>query len=232
MANFPKAVFFDADGVLVDSLPQHLQFCRDKSLEFGLRLRIPTVEEFRELVGRGVKVSPMRHFFLAVGFPEELVGRAVADYERGFMQRYRPQVFAGVDQMLRCLHSAKVHLGLITSNIRANIAPALSRSMALFEEHCLFFFDRHQIPMTKTWCLTEGIRLLEISSGDCVYVGDQPEDARAAFEARTHFLGVTYGWGISDADRQYPRAKNVLEIPDKLVALYSQSRAQNSLLAG
>ena len=67
-----KGVFFDVDGVLVDSLPQHLQICRDKAAEFGLNLRIPSIDEFRQLVSRGTKVSPMRCFFLAVGFPEHL----------------------------------------------------------------------------------------------------------------------------------------------------------------
>ena len=66
-----RAVFFDVDGVLIDSLPQHLQICRDKAREFGLRLKIPNVDEFRELVRRGIKVSPMRHFFLArIDYPD------------------------------------------------------------------------------------------------------------------------------------------------------------------
>jgi beta-phosphoglucomutase-like phosphatase (HAD superfamily) len=42
-----QAVFFDVDGVLLDSLPQHLAFCRAKAEKYGLHLRIPTVEEFK-----------------------------------------------------------------------------------------------------------------------------------------------------------------------------------------
>lgn len=232
MPKFPNAAFFDVDGVLVDSLPQHLRICRDKAAEFGLNLKIPTVEEFRDLVRAGVKVSPMRLFFSAVGFPEYLLDRAVADYEREFSQRYRPMAFPGVDQMLKVLRTEGVHLGLITSNIRSNVAPALSNSMAMFDERCFFFFDRYRVPRTKAWCLTEGMRILEISTADCVYVGDQPEDARAAFDAGAHFVGVTYGWGISDRDKQYRSANSILEIPDKLLELYVQSGVDNSPLAG
>lgn len=228
MVHFPKAVFFDVDGVLIDSLPQHLQICRDKSVEFGLGLRIPTVEEFRDLVRGGVKVSPMRYFFLAVGFSEELADRAVADYEREFTQRYKPKAFIDVDQMLRMLRSEReVHLGLITSNTRANVTPILSHSMALFDDRCLFFIDMYPIRKAKAWCLAEGMRLLKIGPVDCVYVGDQPEDARAASEAGARFLGVTYGWGISDNDTHYQRARNVLEIPDKLREMYAQSSLIN-----
>jgi N-acetyl-D-muramate 6-phosphate phosphatase len=223
MAASLRAVFFDVDGVLIDSLPQHLQICRDKALEFGLQLKIPNVDEFRELVRRGTKVSPMRYFFLAVGFPEDFVERAVADYEKEFMQRYRPQAFAGVDKMLATLRKAGLDLGIVTSNTRANVMPALGKAMEYFDERCLFFFDRYPVPKTKPWCLAEGARLLGVSPKECVYVGDQPGDATAATDAGTRFLGVTYGWGISQCDNRYEAAKSVWEIPDRLIGLYAQA---------
>jgi phosphoglycolate phosphatase len=217
-----RAVFFDVDGVLIDSLSQHLQICRDKAMEFGLRLKIPNVDEFRELVRRGIKVSPMRCFFLAVGFPEDLVTRAVADYEKEFMQHYRPMAFAGVSKMLATLRKAGLDLGLVTSNTRANVVPALGNAMEYFDERCLFFFDRYPEPKPKSWCLAEGARLLGAGPPECVYVGDQPVDATAATEAHTRFLGVTYGWGISQCDEQYETAKSILEISDKLIGLHTQ----------
>jgi phosphoglycolate phosphatase-like HAD superfamily hydrolase len=223
MPDFLKAVFFDVDGVLIDSLPQHLQICRDKAIEFGLNLRIPTVEQFRELVRRGTKVSPMRYFFLAVGFPEVLVERAVADYESEFMQRYRPAPFANVEKLLTILQKAGLKLGLVTSNTGHNVVPALGHSMKHFEERCLFFFDRYPVPKMKPWCLTEGARLLNARLQECVYIGDQPGDAIAAADAGTRFLGVTYGWGISERDKQYTTAKSVLEIADKLIGSRVQS---------
>jgi phosphoglycolate phosphatase len=209
-------VFFDVDGVLVDSLPQHLQICRDKAIEFGLELKIPSVEEFRQLISRGTKVSPMRYFFLAVGFPEACVARAVADYEREFVQRYRPKAFAGVEQMLLTLRNAELKLGLVTSNTRANVVPALGDAMQYFESSVLFFFDRYSEPKAKSWCLAEGAHLLDLKPEACVYVGDQPADAAAARDAGVRFLGVTYGWSIFN-DRQYETAGSVTEISRKLI---------------
>jgi HAD superfamily hydrolase (TIGR01549 family) len=183
MPTSPRAVFFDVDGVLLDSLPQHLQICHDKAIEFGLKLKIPTVDQFRQLIRRGVKVSPMRCFFLAVGLPEDFAARAVADYEREFIQRYRPKVFPGVSKMLNTLQTAGLKVGLVTSNTRANVVPVLGNAMQYFEESCLFFFDRYSEPKTKSWCLAEGARLLGLKPQTCVYVGDQPADAIAAREA-------------------------------------------------
>jgi phosphoglycolate phosphatase len=222
MPTCPRAVFFDVDGVLLDSLPQHLQICHDKAVEFGLKLKIPSVDEFRQLVRRGTKVSPMRCFFLAVGFPEDLAARAVADYEREFIQHYTPKIFPGVGKMLNSLRTAGLKLGLVTSNTRANVAPVLGNAMQYFEESCLFFFDRYPQPKTKSWCLAEGARLLGLEPQACMYVGDQPADAIAAREAGVSFLGVTYGWGISQDDKQYDTAKSVAEISDKLVGSHAQ----------
>lgn len=215
----PEAVFFDVDGVLIDSLPEHLRICRDKAIEFGLKLKIPTVEEFREMVRRGTKVSPMRYFFLAVGFPEYLADRAVVDYQNDFMEHYQPKPFAGTEKLLSSLRNSGLKLGLVTSNTRANVEPALGAAMDYFDKRCLFFFDRYPEPKSKPWCLLEGARVMHVTPQDCVYVGDQPADAAAATEAGTQFLGVTYGWGITQGDKQHATAKNVLEIADKLIGL-------------
>jgi N-acetyl-D-muramate 6-phosphate phosphatase len=217
MTSSIRAVFFDVDGVLVDSLPQHLRICRDKAIEFGLVLKIPTVNEFRDLVRKGIKVSPMYYFFLTVGFPEALAKRALADYEREFMKRYRPDAFPGIENMLADLQGTGIQLGLITSNIRANAAPPLGTAIKYFDERCLFFFDRYSEPKTKSWCLIEGARLLGVEPTESVYIGDQPADAAAAAEARAGFLGVTYGWGISQSDDRYLLANSVLEITQKLL---------------
>jgi N-acetyl-D-muramate 6-phosphate phosphatase len=222
MSSLPRAVFFDVDGVLVDSLPQHLQICHDKAIEFGLNIRIPTVEEFRDLVRLGTKVSPMRYFFLTVGFPEDFAERAVADYNRDFVQHYRPQTFPGVERMLSALQVAGLKLGLVTSNTRANVVSALGNAMQYFEEDCLFFHDRYEEPKTKSWCLVEGARLLGLEPQTCVYVGDQPADAMAAHDAGVRFLGVTFGWGISQDDKQYDTANSVIEISEKLIGCHAE----------
>jgi phosphoglycolate phosphatase-like HAD superfamily hydrolase len=158
--NAGAPVFFDVDGVLLDSLPQHLAICADKAHEYGLSLRIPSVEAFRAMVVSGVRVSPMLDFFLAVGFPIEHARRAVQAYDSEFAQHYRPRPFAAIERMLRRLGEAGHPLGLVTANIAANVEPALRDVMGLFDSRCLFFMDRYQPPRSKHWCLSEGARIL------------------------------------------------------------------------
>jgi phosphoglycolate phosphatase len=211
-----RAVFLDVDGVLLDSLPQHLAICADKAREFGLHLRIPDVGAFRRLVASGVKVSPMVDFFRAVGFPDEIAERAAADYKREFMQRYRPTVFPGVDAMLARLHEAGHTLGLVTANTAGNVEPALGEAMRYFDPRCLFYVDSLAQPRSKAWWLSEGSRILGVAPQDCVFVGDQPADAAAAHAAGCRFLGVTYGWGLSGGDASMLTADSVEAIADVL----------------
>ena len=160
----PRAVFLDVDGVLLDSLPQHLAICRDKAREYGLAaLAIPDVDGFRRLVREGESVSPMLNFFLALGFPPEMARRGVADYEREFMQRYQPLPFPGVEQMLAHLKAAGLQLGLVTANTAGNVEPALGNAMRHFDPRCLFYVDRFPDARSKAWCLAEGARVLELS---------------------------------------------------------------------
>lgn len=194
------AVFFDVDGVLLDSLPQHLAICADKAREFGLDLAVPDPTGFRRMLASGVSVSPMLNFFRAVGFPQALAERATADYEREFMQRYRPRPFIGIDTMLQRLHALGFSLGLVTANTAANVEPALGEAMRHFDPRCRFYFDSFTPARSKADSLAEGARRLGIGTGSIVFIGDQPADAKAAGEAACAFLAVSYGWGFSHGD--------------------------------
>lgn len=213
-----RAAIFDVDGVLMNSLPQHLQICRDEAREFHLPVSIPTVEEFRSMVRAGVKVSPMLDFFRAVGFPENYAKRALADYKRNFTKLYHPHQFPGVEDMLARLYSAGLALGLVTSNIRDNVVPALGKCMRYFDPRAQFFDDTYSIPKEKSWYLREIARHLDFPPNDCVYIGDQPIDAAAANQAGLQFLGVTYGWGLTAETQGVNLVSDVHEIGLRLAA--------------
>ena len=188
---------FDVDGVLLDSLPQHLQICIDKALEYGLKdIFVPAPSEFRRRVASGIKVSPMHAFFESVGFPSKYAGRAVVDYERGFSSSYHPSLFSCVENLMSDLHSEGVTLGLVTSNTKSNIEPILKPLIHFFDPRCLFYFEGTDKKRSKASCLLQSSSLLQQIPSACLYVGDQPADKAASDEAQWDFLGVTYGWGI------------------------------------
>jgi phosphoglycolate phosphatase-like HAD superfamily hydrolase len=213
------AVFFDVDGVLLDSLPQHLAYCSLKAKQYGLLdVHVPTVEGFRRLVMDGTRVSPMVNFFLAVGFPRKSAERADDDYRHEFAQRFPSKTFPGVREMLMKLHAAGISLGLVTANVRENVEPPLLEYMSYFDPRCLFFFERSARSNDKKAHLREGARILRLPPPRCTFVGDQPADAAAAHSADLAFLGVSYGWGFRKGTEGERIVDAVSEIAPRILA--------------
>lgn len=200
-----RAVFFDVDGVLLDSLAAHLRICEDKSREYGLNLRIPDAREFKRLARRGVRISPMTHFFRAVGFSERDAERADAQYQAVFGTKYTPPVFPGIPDLLEGLRRHELTLGFVTANVRRNVESALGSLLEYFHPRCRFTED-HPAKLSKAAALKVGACELKVPPQELLYVGDQAADWAAAREAGTRFIGVTYGWGISDEDSSFPKA--------------------------
>jgi phosphoglycolate phosphatase-like HAD superfamily hydrolase len=206
-----KVVLFDVDGVLLDSLTPHLKICEDKSIEYGLGLKIPDATEFKKMVRRGVKISPMKYFFMAVGFPEEFAEKANQQYQRIFMQAYAPAPFPGVHETLRALCNAGRQLGIVTSNVRSNVVEALGPSSTFFRPDCIYAKD-DMADLSKSQAITSAMNKFQCSPRETIYVGDQPADWEAAKAAGVKFLGVAYGWGISEDDKGFPIVREVREI--------------------
>ena len=211
MPQTPEAIFFDVDGVLIDSLKAHLEFCEDRARKIDPRVKIPSVREFRDLAKGGRKISPMREFFLVVGFPENAIDAAVKDYEANFASESKSQMFDGVVEMLAMLHKSGIKLGLITSNVRRNVEAILGdETMGLFEPAGLFF---HEVGISKSRQIEMGAKALQVDVKRCVFVGDLPADESAAREAGSKFVGVTYGWGFAGGELHFETAENVFAIP-------------------
>lgn len=206
-----RVVLFDVDGVLLDSLKPHLKICEDKNKEYRLGLRIPPASEFRQLVRAGARISPMRYFFMAVGFSQKDAKRADLQYQRIFMRRYAPKRFPGVHKSLQALHKAGLQLGIVTLNVRANVIEALGPSIRFFHPDCIFSKDGTD-GSSKAQSIVAAIKTLHARPAETIYVGDQPADWEAAKTAGVHFLGAAYGWGISTEDIEFPVAETVSEI--------------------
>jgi phosphoglycolate phosphatase len=207
MSQFSLALF-DVDGVLLDSLTPHLKICQDKSREYGLGLQIPSSSQFKQMVRTGTRISPMYNFFLAVGFPEEFAAEAYLQYRETFMQVYKPTPFPGVHQTLKALHGTGIQLGIVTSNFLANVVKALGDSFEYFHPKCIYTKES-VTGESKSESIASAMTTLAASRSETIYIGDQPEDWKAAITAGVHFLGVTYGWGISEEDDNFPTVGDV-----------------------
>lgn len=187
-----RVVLFDVDGVLLDSLAKHLKFCSDMAGRWKLGIPVPTPAEMRAKVAANAVVNPMKEFLRTVGFRDEYLDRADAEYKAVFATQYASTPFPGVDGVLKALKAQGIPMGLVTSNTEANVRPMLGSLINYFDKDlCSYFGTR------KATAIAKVVAKLNIPHETCVFIGDVPTDKAAALEAGVRFLGVTYGWGLT-----------------------------------
>ena len=186
----PRAIVFDLDGTLVDSLPDIVGAFRDAFVEHGL----PTPPEaaVRDLVG-----LPLDTMYAAFA-PLELVAALSASYRRLYPQRFtrNSRPFPGVPEALATLRSRGFRLAVATTK-RSDMAERLIAAMGLSEALDVVQgtdgFPHKPAPDVVQ-------RALAALDADGVWmVGDTVHDIEAGRAAGLATYAVT--WGTHDADR-------------------------------
>ncbi len=205
-----KAIIFDIDGVLLDTLGPHLEICADLNHKFDLKLEIPSAKEFKyEIVRKGCRISPMECFFRALGFQGAFLEKACKKYSSDFSSDYDLIQFDGVQESIKQIYNKGTPMGIVTSNNLSNIKCALEGIFQLFRGDCIFTLENN---ICKDEALKKIANILGLKAKDILYVGDQISDYNASQVAGTQFLGVSYGWGISYCDTKFDVVRNIDEL--------------------
>ncbi|WP_027718138.1 HAD family hydrolase [Desulfovirgula thermocuniculi] len=184
-----KAVLFDLDGTLVDSLPLlkevYLRVFEDLGLSWGRG-------DVIQWIGRPI-VDIARHF--AGGREKEFIDRYHHHYYREYDRRVR--LFPGTAEMLRRLKEKGLALGIVTSKGRTSAWHTV-RQMNL-GEYMDVVVTAHDVERHKPLPdpVLKALEALAVGAAEAVYVGDSPYDVQAGKAAGVKTLGVT--WGLSSA---------------------------------
>lgn len=184
-----KAVLFDLDGTLIDSLPNIHAAANAVLGEFGLPpLEARIVASF---VGMGEKVFVDR--LIAATALEEADRPSVLE---SFMGHYKTEAkktvtFPGVHQALSQLRNTGVPLGLVTNKPRAPLGPTLDAAdlSAFFQVE----IAGDDLPKRKPDPLPLFHALEQLNVDGGVYVGDSEIDAATAKAAAMPFVLFTEG---------------------------------------
>lgn len=202
-----RAVMFDVDGTLLDSVPAYFEIARLAAEPYGYAV---TIEQIRH------SLSTAQSFWRAV-VPEDTPDRdarmkimsatARREWPRVLGERARP--FEHVHAALASLHARGLKLGIVTSAQGEVIDVLRGCGLADYFSAIVTGSDvarRKPDPEGLVKCLA----MLGVDAGEALYVGDTPLDVDASRSAGTHVLGVLTGaadsamLSRSGADRLLP----------------------------
>ena len=188
-----KAILFDLDGTLLDTLEDMADALNRTMDRFQLPHR--SLREVRSFVGNGAK----RLVALATGAEgerlEEILAVYKEDYDRNYLIKTAP--YPGIMALLDRLHEAGCLVGIVSNKPDSTVQ---SLAEALFEGKAdISVGERAGIrrkPAPDT--VLAAMEALGVTREEAVYVGDSEVDVMTARAAGVPCISVT--WGFRDRD--------------------------------
>jgi len=190
-----KAVFFDLDGTLINSvLDVHL--CLSEVMEKAGRERL-SVEQVTSLVGGGARIMTEKALAMTGGINaaeevEQMVTEFLSLYAANPVRLTKP--FPGAIELLEQLKNEGLLLAICTNKPRATTDPVLDAldMEQYFEMICCGNEVPHQKPDRRhiEHMMTE----LSLEPPDVVMIGDSDNDLLAADSAELRSIMVSYGY--------------------------------------
>lgn len=210
----PKAVIFDLDGTLLNTLDDLAA-----ALNYALGTRgfpARSLEEVRQFVGNGNWKLVQR------GVPQgtdEAAAQGVYDaflpyYQAHSMDATRP--YPGIQELLDGLKAAGVAMGIVTNKVHSAAVPL-----------CREFFPQVEVVVGSQEGLANkpapdmvhaAMKTLGVSAGEAVYVGDTGVDIATARNAGLACVCVAWGFR-SRAEQEAQGGERFAATPQELLVL-------------
>jgi phosphoglycolate phosphatase len=196
----PRAVFFDLDGTLVDSVPDLAEAARRMLAELGEPTRSDA--EVAAFVGKGIPVMVERA--LTVGrspvAPERLA-QAIASFVRHYdvTNGLLTMTYPGVVETLPVLRARGLKMACVTNKAEAFVAPLLAKLGLLSFMDCIVGGDTLAYKKPDPQPLWHACEQVGVGREAALMVGDSGNDALCARRAGIPVVLMTYGYneGVS-----------------------------------
>jgi N-acetyl-D-muramate 6-phosphate phosphatase len=207
-------VLFDLDGTLVDSAVDLLN-AMNSILQQQHKPVLP-LSALRPVVSKGARAM------LAVAFPE-LDESARLQHLQPFLDCYQAAVtehstpFADVENVLKQIEASGARWGIVT-NKPYYLATEVVQSMG-WTDRTAVLIGGDTLPKKKPDPdqLFHACELLNVSTRDCVYVGDDERDIIAAKNAGIKSIAALWGYREADDNPEHWQADVMLHAPIDLL---------------
>ena len=188
-----KAVLFDMDGVLYDSMPNHAKAWSTAVTEFGLRMSPHEAYLHEGRTGHGtINILAQRHW--GRNATTEEMERIYAAKSALFNTCPEPQPMPGAAQLLQSIRSLGLTIVLVTGSAQHSLLTRLAHDFpGIFSaERMVTAFDvKHGKPHPAPYLM--GLEKAGVSASEAVVIENAPLGVEAAHAAGIYTIAVNTG---------------------------------------
>jgi HAD superfamily hydrolase (TIGR01509 family) len=213
-----KAVIFDIDGTLVDSVEAHARAWQQALEKYGKKVPLETI---RRKVGMGSD-QMLPEFFSAVQlerFGKELDEYKSSLFKREYLANIKP--FPRVRELLLRIHKGERKIALASSGSREDMDhyKRLMNVEDLVESGSSGDDVQRSKPAPDIF--SEALKSLKVEAHEAIAVGDTPYDSEAAGKIHLRTIGIIGFW--TDEQLRQAGCIEVFSSPADLLDRYERS---------
>ena len=214
-----KAVIFDLDGTLLDTLTDIMESV-NKVLELH---NFPThdLQAYKYFIGSGIGVLTQK------AFPQDITDIEFSNYLAEVMTEYearqtlRTKPYNGIMEMLQRLNKEGIMIAILSNKPDEFAKPTVKHFFPNINFEMVFGSRENVARKPSPDAVFEILELLKLDKSDCLFVGDTSTDIRTAVNAGVDAVGVSWGFRtIEELNRA--GAKYIIDQPEELFDIIYQ----------
>ncbi len=213
-----KAIIFDLDGTLLDTLETLSYYCNATLKKFGLT---PYEKDaYRYMVGNGAKILVHRMLEGRGCDTEELFERAYSTYIAAYNSDtlFKTEIYPGISELLAGLQAKNIKIAVLSNKPHEATVPII-KSFFGAETFSVIRGAMEGVPIKPDpTAALEITKTMGVSPSECMYVGDTAVDMETGKSAGFYTIGVL--WGFRDREELLGGGADfIAEKPEEISAL-------------
>jgi phosphoglycolate phosphatase len=191
-----KAVIFDLDGTLLDTLTDIMESVNIVLKRYGF----PThdLDAYKYFIGSGISVLTQKAFPSFISEREFTVYLSEVMREYEARQTLRTKPYDGIMEMLERLNNEGVKIAILSNKPDEFAKPTVAHFFPNIKFEVVFGSRENVARKPAPDAVFEILDLLNLHKEDCYFVGDTSTDMRTAVSAGVDAIGVSWGFRTVD----------------------------------
>ncbi|MBQ9734379.1 MAG: HAD family hydrolase [Clostridia bacterium] len=192
-----KAVIFDLDGTLIDSLPDIFEHVNITLEKYGAPKKDKSL--IRQYIGNGARNLILRSFDHKI--ESERADEILAFYNKSYTESDSPktQLFSGIKEVLLELKKRGYKLGILTNKPQLTTDDVYKTYLSEIGFDAVVGYSAGRKIKPDPEALFDMLKGLDVSIENAYFVGDGETDVEVAINAKVN--GIAVLWGYRDKDQ-------------------------------